>query len=172
MKFPHRPQLILGLSLLGVSLLGLSLLGLSLLGFPFPGATFVTSALAADSKATELATIDREAYSVEVGDVDTTAGAAATVEVTIRAKAGHKVNAQYPHKLKVEEVPDGLQLEKKILKKDDGKLVDAQTFVFELPVKATRAGTFILEAKLKTSVCNDQHCLIKKETIQATINAR
>ena len=145
---------------------------LAAIGLSAFGLALATSATAGATDAHELATIDREAYSVEVSDVSAAAGADATVEVTVKAKAGHKVNEQYPHKLKVEDVPDGLVVPNTLLKKADGKLVDKTTFVFTLPVKATRAGTFVLAAKLKTSVCNDQQCLIKKESITATITAK
>jgi len=143
---------------------------------------FVTDAAARDSAqdggsliqdgaATELAKVEGDGYLITASDVKLKSGGEGTFTITIKAKAGYKVNKDYPHKVKLDDPPSGVELAKKKLKKKDGKFEDKQTFSFTGKVKATSAGKKTLTGLVKTSVCNESQCLIKKEKISITVDA-
>ncbi len=121
---------------------------------------------------TELGTMSGEGYAVTVQDATGSVGGEASIVVVIKATGQYKVNAKYPHKLKLEEPPAGLELPKRLLKRSDGSLDDEKTFTFRIPAKATRAGSFTVSGKLKFSVCDATSCLIKKEKLEATVTAK
>ncbi len=124
------------------------------------------------SQVQTLSTMSGEGYTVTVQDVIGSVGAEAPIVVIIKATGQYKVNAKYPHKLKLAEPPAGLELPKRMLKRADGSLDDEKTFTFSIPAKATRAGSFTVSGKLKFSVCDATSCLIKKEALQATVTAK
>lgn len=119
-----------------------------------------------------LATLNGEGYQVTVHDAKGAVGEPISIVVVIKATGQYKVNAKYPHKVKLAEPPAGLELPKRILKRDDGQLDDAQTFTFRIPAKASEAGSFAVDGKLKFSVCDATSCLIKKEALAATVTAK
>jgi hypothetical protein len=121
---------------------------------------------------TELARAEGDGYSIQASDVSTSAGGEGSIVVTIKAKPGFKVNKEYPHKVKAENPPDGVELKKSEATKADGTFKDESTFEMTLPVKAVKAGSYDIELKVKTSVCNDSQCLIKKETLTAKVVAK
>lgn len=122
-------------------------------------------------EATQLAA-DADAYAVSAGDVSVAAGAEGVVVVTIKAKGDHKVNEEYPHKIKLDAPPAGLELPKTKLTKDEGTFADKKTFTFKVPVKGKSAGTHTVTGEVKFSVCNDSQCVIKKETIKAVVTVK
>lgn len=119
-----------------------------------------------------LATMNGEGYQVTVHDASGVVGDPTSIVVVIKATGQYKVNAKYPHKVKLAEPPAGLDLPQRILKRDDGQLDDAQTFTFRIPAKASKAGSFAVTGKLKFSVCDASSCLIKKEALAATVMAK
>ncbi|MBW2457739.1 MAG: hypothetical protein JRI68_24760 [Deltaproteobacteria bacterium] len=120
----------------------------------------------------DLATMNGEGYEVTVNDASGAVGDPTAIVVVIKATGQYKVNAKYPHKVKLAEPPAGLELPQRILKRDDGKLDDAKTFTFRIPAKASKAGSFAVTGKLKFSVCDASSCLIKKEALAATVTAK
>lgn len=118
-----------------------------------------------------LATVEGEGYQIDVSDVKLASGGEGTFTITIKAKSGFKVNENYPHKVKLDAPPDGVELPKQKLKKADGKFEDKKTFRFSGKVKATSAGKKQLTGLVKTSVCNESQCLIKKEKISIAVDA-
>lgn len=119
----------------------------------------------------ELAKIEADGYVLEVKDATTAVGKEATVSVTLKAKAGFKVNEKYPIKLSLD-ANDALELPKSELKREDGKEVDKQTFTFNVALKAKSAGKHALKGKIKLSVCNESQCLIDKKDIVASVVAK
>jgi hypothetical protein len=120
---------------------------------------------------TALATVEGEGYRISASDVKVASGGEATFTITIEAKKGFKVNQNYPHKVKLDSPPDGVELPKSKLKKKDGKFEGKSKFSFTGKVKATAAGKKTLTGLVKTSVCNDSQCLIKKEKISINVDA-
>lgn len=126
-----------------------------------------------ESEAISLGTIDGEQYTIDVGSPEVTVGQAASFKVTVKAKDGFKFNEAFPTKLKLDDPPAGLELPKRKLKRGDGKLGGGgKTFTFDVPVKATQAGSFDVKGQLKFSVCNDSKCVVQKKTLTSSISAK
>lgn len=115
---------------------------------------------------------DADAYAVSASNVSVSAGGEGVVVVTIKAKGDHKVNEEYPHKVKLNDPPAGLELPKTKLSKAEGTFSDKKTFTFNVPVKGKSAGTHTLTGEVKFSVCNDSQCVIKKESIKAVVTVK
>ncbi|MBW2529100.1 MAG: hypothetical protein JRI23_33290 [Deltaproteobacteria bacterium] len=131
------------------------------------------TAVAAPDDVAPLATINAEQYTIEVTAAPVTVGADASFQVKVAAKGGFKFNQAFPTKLKLGAAPDGLQFPKPKLKKGDGTAsADGKSFVFDVPVKATRAGQFPFDAVLKFSVCNDDKCVVQRKKLKSSITAR
>jgi cytochrome c biogenesis DsbD-like protein len=133
---------------------------------------FAAPSEAASSSPTELTAAEGDGYSIQASDVSTSAGGEGNIVVTVKAKPGYHVNREYPHKVKVQDPPEGVELPKTEVEKGDGTFKDDNTFEVKLPVKAIKAGTYEISLKVKTSVCNDSQCLIKKEVVTAKVVAR
>ncbi len=116
------------------------------------------------AKAKDLATIEREAFTITIKDAKAKAGTEALVLVTVKAKGKFHLNQEYPHKLTVEEVPAGLKLEKMELRKADAAL-DEHTLSFKMVATPEKPGKYSLTAVLKTSVCDDKQCILRSEKI-------
>ncbi len=123
------------------------------------------------SPSTGLAKVEGEGYTISASDVKLKSGGEGTFTITIKAKSGFKVNKDYPHKVKLDDPPSGVTLDKQKLKKKDGSFEDKQTFSFKGKVKATSAGKKTVTGLVKTSVCNESQCLIKKEKISISVDA-
>lgn len=121
---------------------------------------------------TELRTIEGEGYRVKVTHLATSVGSPGHFMVVIEAKGGYKVNTKFPHKLKLAKAPSGLTLPKMVLKKKDGTFTGTKTFTFKVPVQASKAGNYGVKGKLKLSVCNEETCLIKKESLKVVVTAK
>jgi hypothetical protein len=124
-----------------------------------------------DGSLIQLSKVEGEGYRIEASDVTVKAGSEGTIEITIKAKKGFKVNKDYPHKVKFDAAPDGLELVSKKLKKKDGAFEGKQAFRFKGKVRALTAGKKTVTGVVKTSVCNESQCLIKKEKIAFTVDA-
>ena len=120
--------------------------------------------------ASELARVEGDGYTITASDVKLESGGEGTFTITIKAKSGFKVNESYPHKVKLDDPPSGVTVDKQNLKKADGTFEDKQTFSFKGKVKATSAGKRTLTGLVKTSVCNESQCLIKKEKISISVD--
>lgn len=123
------------------------------------------------------ATIDGEHYRIAVESDPAgpaNVGSVGHLVVTIAAKEGYKVNKPYPTKLKMADPPpEGMEYPQKVLKRKDGEWVDGdKAFRFRAPFKPLRAGTFSVEGKLKFSVCNEDRCVIQKQTVKLAITAQ
>jgi hypothetical protein len=129
------------------------------------------SAIQNDDPTTQLGS-DADAYSVSAADLAVGAGAEGMLVVTIKAKGDHKVNEEYPHKVKLDDPPAGIELPKSKLTKDEGSFSDKKTFTFKIPVKGKTAGSHTVTGMVKFSVCNESQCVIKKETIKAVVTVK
>jgi len=103
---------------------------------------------------------------------DVTTGQSTQARLFVTAKAGWKVNAKFPFKVEITS-PDGVTVDKTVLKKDDAKVMNEHKAVFKIPYKATSDGTHTLKAKVKLSVCKGtKQCLFPTETIKWTVTAK
>jgi hypothetical protein len=150
----------------------LSALGLSLSAVTCVALVSAAPTHSATSDASALATIESAEYSVVVKDGSGKVDQITELVVTLKAKEGYKVNDKYPHKIKLSDAPEGVELPKKLLKKEDGSFEGTKALTFKIPAKATKAGKFTIAGDIKFSVCNDQQCVIKKESLAAKLTAK
>ncbi len=129
------------------------------------------AAKAGAAKAKDLATIEHEAFSIDVKDARAKAGTEAPVTVTVKTKGKYHVNQEYPHKLTIDEVPEGLTIEKTELRKADAAL-DEHTLSFKLVAKPVKPGKYHVSATLKTSVCDDKECILRSEKFAIQVVGR
>jgi hypothetical protein len=134
--------------------------------------TFVASLLAASALMFgAAASTDAEAgapYSLNVSNGSAKVGASTTITVTVKANAGFKCNAEYPHKVKGLSAADGVDLgAKKVMGSISGKKI-----TFSVPVTPTKAGTHAVTGQVRFSVCNDKSCHIKKLPLSASVTGK
>jgi hypothetical protein len=130
-------------------------------------------AVDAEGDAIAQATFDDEAYLIDVQDAGTKAGEGGKVTLTIKAKTGYKVNKAYPTKVVMADPPEGLELPRATLTREDGSLAeDQKTMVFVIPVKAARAGDFQIKGQVKLSVCNEERCVIGRKPFGVKVAAK
>lgn len=88
--------------------------------------------------------------------------------ITLRPKAGYKVNGEFPVRFKTNAPPEGLAYTKAVLKREDGKFSDSEgTFTVEFV--GARAGTYTVGGTLSLSVCNDKNCLMEKVALDGAV---
>jgi hypothetical protein len=121
--------------------------------------------------ATALATIERDAFSIDVGDGKGAAGTEVAMTVTVKAKGGYHVNQEFPHHLTLGELPAGLKIEKKDLKRGDAELSE-RALAFKVSATPEKKGRYTIPATLKTSVCDDKECMVKKEKLSIVVVAK
>jgi hypothetical protein len=137
---------------------------------------FAPSAVAAPSvpsvPAQPVATLEADQYSVELEAPVLQVGKEGNLRVTIAPKSGFKFNKEFPTKLELAPPPEGLTAPKPVLKRADGELAADGKFTFLAPLRASRAGEFSIEATLKFSVCNDDKCVVQRQTLRAKVTAQ
>jgi hypothetical protein len=121
--------------------------------------------------ASPLADVEREAYSLAAKPAKAKVGEHAALHVELKAKNGFHVNAEYPHKLTLEAVPAGLHIEKTELARGDAALDDG-SLRFDVDAVAEKPGRYSVQAKLKTSVCDEKQCILKSEKVTLKLVAR
>ena len=119
-----------------------------------------------------LATVEGDQYLVAVEAPTLEVGKEGALRVSIAGKNGFKFNKDFPVKLELTAPPEGLSARKLVLKRDDGQLDADGKFNFLVPLLASKAGEFALEATLKFSVCNDDKCVVQRQTLRAQVVAR
>lgn len=90
--------------------------------------------------------------------------------VELETKAGHKVNHEYPLKLKLESAADW-ESPRVEWTAADAAMASAH-LAFQGKVVARRSGTIPLRFKLSFSVCTDSTCLVEKKELEASVVVR
>ena len=111
-------------------------------------------------------------YSMDVASWEGPTGEEGYVVVTIEAKAGHKINKEYPHKVTLDEPPKGLKLPLRTMKVADAELDGDKRLVFSIPAVPDEVGDYALNGQVKLSVCNVDTCQMAKEKIAARVVAQ
>ncbi len=135
-----------------------------------PAAT--SSAEPASDSAVPLVTLDRDGFRIDVTAATASVGKVGTASVKVTAKDGFKVNAEYPHKLSFDVGPVGLRLEKTSFRKEDAAADGTKSLTFSVKATADAPGKHMVDATLKTSVCNAQSCILKTERFQIAFAAK
>jgi len=115
--------------------------------------------------------VQGDQYTVEIDAAAVKVGETGAIVVTISPTAGFKLNEEFPTKLTVEDPPEGLSFHAPTLKKSEGRLDDKGNFTFRMPVVASRAGEFAVEAKLKFSVCTADKCVVQRQALTTKLKA-
>jgi hypothetical protein len=117
--------------------------------------------------------VEGDQYLIQIDPPALRVGEPGMLAVSIEGKAGFKFNRDFPTKLELGTAPDGLAFPKPKLKRDDGVLdADGKVFTFKAPMIAGRAGVYAVEATLKFSVCNDDKCVVQRQTLRARVTAQ
>ena len=114
---------------------------------------------------------DEQAFQLSITAPDNIkAGTPTVAEIVLEAKAGFKVNAEYPLKFKFADSP-GIKAAKATVRKDDAKMEKTRATV-PLKVTVEKAGAATLAGKLSFSVCTDDRCLIEKRELALPLTAK
>lgn len=113
---------------------------------------------------------DEEAFEVTLhAPNEAKVGEGIPVSVVLVAKAGFKVNPEYPIKFAFEESAE-LVSEPKVLRKEQGTLEKTRAELRGV-VTPRAAGARVVAGKLSFSVCTDERCLIEKRDLALTVTA-
>ena len=111
-------------------------------------------------------------YSMSVENWEGPKGEEGYVVVTIDAKNGHKINADYPHKVSLDTPPAGLKLPLPTMTAKDAERDGDKRLVFSIPMVADEVGEYVLNGTVRLSVCSPDTCRIEKEPLAARIVAQ
>jgi hypothetical protein len=92
-------------------------------------------------------------------------GNALVATITLIPGAGLKVNDEFPHKIKLDALPAGVDCPKTELVKADAKTFTHERAEFEISCTAKEAGPKEFQGEYKLSVCTDSYCATPKEKI-------
>lgn len=159
-------------------------------GFGFLGGALIVGALSAgfashaearggaarepatgDAGKVAVAKVEADGYVAElVVGSDYKAGAKSTYVVTLKARNGFHVNAQFPVRFKAD-ASDDVAYTKSVLKREDGTFNEAEgTFTVEFV--ASKTGAHPVGGTLSLSVCNDANCLMEKVALSSSIDVK
>jgi hypothetical protein len=115
--------------------------------------------------------VEGDQYLVQVEPPSLRSGETGALSVSIEGKAGFKFNRDFPTKLELGAAPEGLEFPQPVLKRADGALDGAgKVFTFKAPIVAKRAGEFAFDATLKFSVCNEDKCVVQRQTLRTALS--
>lgn len=95
------------------------------------------------------------------------AGVPFDFKVTLEARAGYKVNPEYPIKFTFDTGPS-FTAEPAVLRKEQGA-VEEKKAELRGPVRLAGPGPAIISGKLSFSVCTDARCLIEKRDVSVSV---
>jgi hypothetical protein len=110
-------------------------------------------------------------YDLSVAKPAARAGVRAVATVSLRPKGAFHVNVDYPTKLKMT-APDGVKLEKDLLRGPDAAKFDKGALDFEVAFTADGAGTKSFSGELKFAVCTDTECKPTTEKVSFDVEVK
>lgn len=120
-----------------------------------------------------------DAFEVQLRAPDSVDAGPSRLVLSVTAKAGFHLNAEYPHAFRVDETSPGIQLAPKNELKDPLEKTMCADFPndvcaanFAVPFEATANGTQQIRGTLALSVCNPNICLIERVPLAAEIDVR
>lgn len=111
-------------------------------------------------------------FDIVVQDWEGPAGEEGQVIVTVKAKEGFKINDKYPHKVKLDDPPEGLSLPLTTIAKKDAQVNGDKSITYTIPATAAKVGQYKLGGVVKLSVCNKEQCRMAKEKLAANVTAQ
>jgi hypothetical protein len=130
------------------------------------GFTFALSALAGGS-----ASADEVTYEIKKSSTAATAGAPATVSVTVVGKNGWHVNAEAPITAAVKADP-GVELPKAKLTRADLAQSTKESARFDIPFSSAEAGKKAITAQTRFVMCQEQACKPASETVAFEVDVQ
>jgi hypothetical protein len=91
-----------------------------------------------------------------------------TLTLAITAGKGYKWNKQFPASFKITPSGEAAKIASTDFRKDAFKS-DGKKTALKVQVKGAAAGQTMLEGKARFSVCNEESCIVKTETIRTTV---
>lgn len=123
------------------------------------GLSFIASAHAADDR-----------FKVKVSGQKVQVGKTQKVKIQLTADNPWHMNIDFPTSLKLGEVA-GVTLGKSKFKKGDAQTLSEHKIVFMVPVTANKAGTQVIDGKLKFAICKEDSCSPAKAKVSLRIQA-
>jgi hypothetical protein len=115
---------------------------------------------------------DDSSFNLKVAPPDAgKAGAEQVAHITVTPGSGYHVNQDFPTKLVITP-PDGVQVAKAELHKEDAAAFDTSHLQFDVKLTPAKAGTFKVAGTLKFAVCTDTSCDPKKREIAFDVAAQ
>ncbi len=113
---------------------------------------------------------EADAYTADIAPAGACVhGADCSVVVTLTAKPGYHINAQYPYKFKLADAPSGVSYVKPVIQRADGTF-DEKKGSLPVPFKAANPGKVTIVGTLSLSVCSDATCVIEKPELSVDVN--
>jgi len=113
---------------------------------------------------------DEEAFELSLtGPAAVKVGETASYTVTLAAKNGYKVNAEYPVKFKFVADPTVLP-QKETLTREDAQ-VEKTKVQIPAQIVVKQPGAHLIGGKLSFSVCTEERCLIEKRDLALPVTA-
>jgi hypothetical protein len=115
---------------------------------------------------------DDSSFNLKVAAPDgAKAGAESVAHVTVTPGSGYHVNQDFPTKL-VLTPPDGVQIAKAELHKEDATAFDSSHIQFDVKLTPAKAGNYKVTGTFKFAVCTDTSCDPKKREIAFDVAAQ
>lgn len=112
---------------------------------------------------------DASKYTVTVDPVEVKAGEEAKATVNFKPGPKFKWNLEYPARLTVKGDTGNVDMEQVSFRKKDFQASDESASLV-VPVRGRMAGSEIIEAEAKISVCNDTTCLIETVPVRIPVD--
>lgn len=112
-----------------------------------------------------------ERFAVKVSGQALEVGKAQTVQIKLTADSPWHMNMEYPTSMKLGDAA-GIELGKTKFSKGDAKVLSEHKIVFEVPVKANRAGQFVADAKIKFAICKADSCSPASTKVKLRLSAK
>lgn len=110
-------------------------------------------------------------FAVKVSGQSLQVNQAQKVKIKLTADNPWHMNMDFPTSMKLQGGA-GLELSKTKFKKGDAAVLSEHKIVFEVPVKATRAGRFEAEATIKFAICKADSCSPARTKVKLLLNAK
>lgn len=112
---------------------------------------------------------DASKYTVTVEPVEVKAGEEGKATVNFKPGPKFKWNMEYPARFTVKGDTGNVDMEQLSFRKGDFAASD-ESASLEVPVKGRMAGSEVIEAEAKISVCNDTTCLIETVPVRIPVD--
>ncbi len=108
------------------------------------------------------------AYAIALDSGAVAVGKDGKLTLAITAGKGYKWNKQFPASFKITTTGEAANVANKDFRAPAFK-TEGKTTAVQVPIAGASSGQTTLEGKVRFSVCNEEACIVKSETVRATI---